>query len=352
LSSRFADDFHFYELLWLVRFDYLTSDTISDFVNHRSEIFEHLNFGLWDVICSRLLLGARPANPNSRQKDHSSETYPLNGSRDLRGILCGLTSRFGGNLHDKGIVTVSASSRKSGSVSDILDLTQPTCFSTEKEHAPWISLDFHDRIVSPTGYTVILGRSMMKSVLLLSSFRLEVSMDGTRWTTIDRHPSLASSDSDPDLCHYQLVGSPAEGRYLRIMACMTDEISHAEAPLAIIAWEIFGTVRIRGPDDIAALAAADAARKASFESVLRATPFHMAAMQSFSGPTRALRDGICGDGRPLPDGLKGLANFLSDRNADDVLVTERSPPQAVSLSIGFENAGRRCCRGHVLLDLR
>jgi hypothetical protein len=215
-------------------------------------------------------------------------------------------------------VTVSASSGGKGSVSDVVDFEQPTSFSTGPDGEPWIRLDFQDRIVKPTGYTIIIPPVMLKYALDMDNFKLQISVDAKHWTTIDKRRRLEGSDAAPDLCHYVLAGNSDEGRYLRILGEMGEEASHSNAALIVIAWEVFGTIRMRTADDPVA-PPPEPPKKHT------APGFPMAA----GAPGRLTKGsllGICRDGRPLPAELSGLATFLAERNADDVVVTKGSPP--------------------------
>jgi hypothetical protein len=246
-------------------------------------------------------------------KTGSTDTWPLQPGRELRGIIWGLTQKFGGNVHEKGIVTVAASSQRNGVISDIVDLDKDTSFWTQKESDPWISLDFHDRIVKPTGYTLIIPREMMKWAPKLTRFELQISMDGVHWTTIDDHRTVQGLWDEPDLCHYPLRSTSAEGRYLRIVGVVRRGFSGERGALAVIAWEVFGTIRVRSPDDPAELVE-NSWDNSSWKSRLQTEP-------QVRPPAR---NGICSDGAPYPAELKGLATFLSDRKPDDVLVTDSS----------------------------
>jgi hypothetical protein len=332
LSSRFDDDARFCELLDFVHFEYLASSSISDFVNRQHQIFEHLNPGIWDGICRRLSLGVHPATSSRRVRSGVAETYPVTSGRPLRGIIAGLSARFGGNVHEQGVVSVTASSTKSGSLSDIVDFSRETSFSTEREWSPWLMLDFRERIVNPSGYSLILTRETVKNPEAFGGFLLLVSMDGTAWTEVDNRATLFGSRDGPDVCHHAVTKS-AEGRFLQISRVYDPEHSDREAALALIAWEVFGTIRMRSDHDPVAATIVKpvttprpvmnlAPKPAGFGPPLTGGLGRPAAAGT-GGKAAVTRgdEGICADGGPLPPELNGLATFLSERHPQHVFVS-------------------------------
>jgi hypothetical protein len=347
LSSRFEGDFRFYELLDFVHFEHLTTSAVSAFVNRRSDVFEHLNAGIWDQICRRLSLQVHPGARNPRARFAPPEAFPMTEGRDLRGIICGLTSRFGGNVRDSGIVTVTASSAQgvsvSVSVSAVVDLARENSFSTAREASPWIMLDFGDRVVKPSGYTLIVPTDRGHSIQF-GAVELLISMDGREWTRIDRRQWLFGPLDEPGLCRQALADSP-EGRFLRICRARDADRPHKEAILTVIAWEVFGTIRMRSADDPVALSPGDpmlaravafSADRSGFAGPTRPDVFTVRPAPAVFGPAQPavdlglpparFRQGICANGEALPPGLNGVMTFLCERDHRAVYVVGTGYP--------------------------
>jgi hypothetical protein len=88
-----------------VRFEYLSSATISDFSRLVREYFEVLNVSILSAMCVRL-----NQNTSSQTLDSWLKRIEivLNVSAPLDGILSYFTRKHGGNVHDRGIVTVTS----------------------------------------------------------------------------------------------------------------------------------------------------------------------------------------------------------------------------------------------------
>jgi hypothetical protein len=85
----------------------LSLESIHDFTELISETFDFLTYPVWLSLIPRLTLSvARPC-----QNDRRPPSFvPCEGG-ELNGIMSFLSGKCGGNIHDRGIVAVSASSQ-------------------------------------------------------------------------------------------------------------------------------------------------------------------------------------------------------------------------------------------------
>ena len=98
---------------------------------------------------------------------------------ELDGIIAYLTHECNGNVHEKGIVNVTASGTDDGLVpQNVVDLKSDHSFRSRYGENQWICYDFKDRRVTPTGYTVKTSQGYDH----LKSWVIEVSNDGDVWT--------------------------------------------------------------------------------------------------------------------------------------------------------------------------
>jgi hypothetical protein len=76
----------------------------------------------------------------------------------LDGIITYLMRNAGGNVHDKGIVTITAKSVFSNdpqfAARNVADLTSDTKFVSQNGPNQWICWDFHETRIRPTSYTL------------------------------------------------------------------------------------------------------------------------------------------------------------------------------------------------------
>jgi hypothetical protein len=117
-----------------------------------------------------------------------------------------------GNLHDHGIVTVTAKSNSGDDWSEIrkiLDDSSKTCFQSADEPNQWICCDFHDRRVSLSEVVIESERQFPGQILA------EGSIDGDTWTRIPFSPGIRRS---PCFLKYRVpVASDERYRFVRLI---------------------------------------------------------------------------------------------------------------------------------------
>jgi hypothetical protein len=103
----------------------------------------------------------------------------------LSGIISYLTAKCGGNVHDKCVVEITASSvsgtdyaQNAGDLED-----EWSSFESENKPGQWICLDFKTLRIEPTHYTI---RTYGWEPRHPKSWAVEGSDDGALWTEIDR----------------------------------------------------------------------------------------------------------------------------------------------------------------------
>jgi hypothetical protein len=77
-------------------------------------------------------------------------------AKSLEGIISYLTKEHGGNVHKKGIVTITSKSLfgAAWAVLNVADLTSHLNFVSKNEPGQWICWDFGERRIRPTQYTI------------------------------------------------------------------------------------------------------------------------------------------------------------------------------------------------------
>jgi uncharacterized coiled-coil protein SlyX len=114
-----------------------------------------------------------------RRKSLKEVEFPLKKAKSIEGIISYLTRKHAGNVHDKGIVTITSKSVvHDHDPRNVADLTSGNSSISKNEPDQWICWDFHEMRVRPTHYTI-------KSYCL-KSWVVESSLDGEAWTEIDR----------------------------------------------------------------------------------------------------------------------------------------------------------------------
>jgi hypothetical protein len=211
------------DLLRFVRFEYLSAEYISDFF---SALPDSIDRHLWESISGRLIPQGPPVSPSKSLK---AVDFPLQEAESVDGIISYLTRTHGGNVHDKGIVTITSTSVRDDdhAVRNVADLTSDSWFYSKDELGQWICWDFHEMRVHPTDYTIISCG--------LKSWVVESSLDGEAWTEIDRKTDSLNFDTA-----WYAVSNSAECRFIRLT--QTGQRHYGYDYLSICAFEFFGTL--------------------------------------------------------------------------------------------------------------
>ena len=160
----------------------------------------------------------------------------------LDGIIAHLTRKCGGNVHEKGVVTVTASSVGSGRPENVVDLTSDSYFFTKDSPDSWIRYDFEGRRVTPTSYSI---RSMNWGPRFQhpKSWVVEVSNDGSdgSWAVIDSRNN--NSDlNDKYVTRNFALSAPLSGAFRFVRLRQTGKNHKGNDLLWICAFELFGAL--------------------------------------------------------------------------------------------------------------
>jgi hypothetical protein len=220
LSSHFSSDPEYLDLLQFIRFDYLSAESISCFLSVLPDSIDHR---LWESISRRLI----------SRLDNESE-FRFGEAKSLDGIIAYLTRKHGGNVHDKGIVTITSKSLdhdRTYAVRNAADLTSDTWFMSQNDPGQWVMWDFHDMCVRPTHYTI--------SSYGLKSWVIESSLDGKKWAEIDRQTNTEYGKDHSWVASFA-VSNSAGFRLVRLS--QTGPHHFGSQHLGFRAFEVFGTL--------------------------------------------------------------------------------------------------------------
>jgi hypothetical protein len=223
ILSRHSANPDYCTLFQFVRFEYVSADCICDFANFNPESIDRC---LWAAIAARL--------SSPLLQSHTGVEFPLKENKSLDGIISYLIRKHGGNVHDKGIVTITSKSVYASdsiwSARNIGDVIDHCAFWSKNEPGQWICWDFHEMRVRPTHYTIESGSPRLKSWVI------ESSLDGENWTEIDRKADSTDFQRIRDTASFT-VSNPSECRFIRL----THTANHSGNDyLAIMAFDFFG----------------------------------------------------------------------------------------------------------------
>jgi hypothetical protein len=150
----------------------------------------------------------------------------------LDGIISHLTKKHGGNVHEKGIVRITAKSVYDDALyglKNVADLASDSSFVSENQPGQWICWDFVKSRIRPTHYTV--------RATVPKSWILEGSLDGASWTEIDRQTD--NQDFNLDTGSFS-VANAGEFRFIRLTQA-GKTAQHCDT-LGLKAVEFFGSL--------------------------------------------------------------------------------------------------------------
>jgi hypothetical protein len=162
--------------------------------------------------------------------------FPITEGNQLDGIIRYLTKKHDGNVHEKGIVTVTSKSppqNGESALKNLVDLTSSSAVIAERRADEWICWNFHEMRLWPTHYKIRGSH--------LSSWVVEGSEDGTSWREIDRqsdNQELNNPSEDKIIASFA-VSKPTTSRFIRLTQTTTPKYSFYPTLTAV---EFFGTL--------------------------------------------------------------------------------------------------------------
>jgi hypothetical protein len=170
----------------------------------------------------------------------------------LDGIIAFLTRKFGGNVHDKHIVSITASSQWSAGARDsghyaaknAADLKLDKGFRSGVQIVPvpgepnnWLCYDFKERKIIPTHYTIRSSYNENPGGQNPKAWRVEVSEDGKAWTEVDRQDNYLEFNNRNIVRRFEMAETGL-ARFVRLVHVGGNWAN--DSCLEISGWEIFG----------------------------------------------------------------------------------------------------------------
>jgi hypothetical protein len=235
-----------FELFGFVRFEYLSADRIKTFCSLSQDINISMNSMIWHQLCNRLILpvdNSGVSRDSSRYSVRSFKHVEFKSSSPLGGIISYLTEKHSGNVHDKGVVNVTASSTYSSSAAKYaVDLGSDNYWESDSQNNSWLCYDFKDCRVKPTHYTIQSPDRRLRSDHYLKNWIVEVSEDGSGWTTIDSRENNSDLNG-PNLVHTYEISNCDYCRMIRIRHQGQSWYSRGNYFILIRSLEFFGDLK-------------------------------------------------------------------------------------------------------------
>jgi hypothetical protein len=164
---------------------------------------------------------------------HRKVEIPMKEGKLREGIISSLTKKHGGNVQERGIVTITSKSfwndHRWFAPKNIADLTSLMYFCSKDEPDQWVCWDFGAMRVRLTHYTIWSP--------CLKSWVVEGSVNASSWTEIDRQWDNRAFERGWKTVSFEVANS-AEFRFIRLT--QTDKRHDGDDQLLLRAVEFFG----------------------------------------------------------------------------------------------------------------
>jgi hypothetical protein len=202
--------------------------------------FEAINSDIWHQLHLRSrhrLVYERNSIPLNRFKDLIFRS--ADSDSPWSGLICYLRERCGGNVHEKGIVDITCSSRDYHQCWEIVNYDWNSYFYTANSANSWIQFDFKDRSVSLSHYAL---KSDGQNCHHLLQWQLSGSNNGNEWTIVDeRNTQELNGNYVTKMYHCSATSSVSQYyRYIRLT--QTGKNSSGSDYLMLANIEFFGSM--------------------------------------------------------------------------------------------------------------
>ena len=170
------------------------------------------------------------------------QNYPFKGE-PFKGMIAYLNERYGGNLHDKGVLEVTCSGRVNDDFHEkfVLDLEDKRAdFCSRAVPGAWFCIDFKDRRFMPMRYSIrtfVFGAGSAH----LKSWVIEISKTGEEWIEIDRRVNTEDLNGGFNEKTYE-VDKVEDGEFRFIRLKMIGPNHSGTNDLICSAFEVFGAL--------------------------------------------------------------------------------------------------------------
>jgi hypothetical protein len=223
----------------------MSLDRIREFCEKSQDMNVCLSSLIWRQLCDRLILPVDISGISCDWSRYSSRLIDFKSSSPLSGIISYLTSKHGGNVSDKNIVTITASGVHSSGymAKNAADLAADSYWISANEDNSWLCYDFKDMRIKPTHYSVRSRCDGGSNEFHPKNWIVEVSNDGSTWTSIDEHRN--NSDLKGGNLTRTFTVSPCDYcRFIRITQHGYNWYSSGNCYYFVISsFEIFGNLR-------------------------------------------------------------------------------------------------------------
>lgn len=230
-----------------IDFDFLSEDKFKEFIENFDP--NEITTSLWLKLkrCFYVNKNLPKENIGNRYNPVGTKfEYDGQNQNAFKGIICHLTKECGGNVDDKGVVKVTASSIfcNSSIAKYAVDLNDCThYFETNNIENSWLQYDFKNQKVHPTHYTIRTRHDGGKGNNHPKKWDIEGSNDGNKWITLDSRQDITCLDDKNAIHTFDIQSSQQNNEFYQFLRIRFTGLNTANNNYtALSALEYFGTI--------------------------------------------------------------------------------------------------------------
>jgi hypothetical protein len=225
-----------------IKFEYLSTDVMTQFCAMITSSFDFLTPAIWASLQPRLVFPVSLASDFNRHGIAGKGKLILPNSNDpLKGIISYLTEKHGGNVHDRQVMNLTASSVQYGQIQYLCELHKmpPDRFQTCTAADQWICYDFKNMRVQLLHYTLRSALDGCVDNYNPKNWVIDGSTDGNSWITLDRRDNN-SDINGADFKKTFTIAIP-QTELVRFVRFRLIGKNHAgNTAIMLQSWELFG----------------------------------------------------------------------------------------------------------------
>lgn len=208
-----------------------------------------ISTSLWENICngfcSEKQENEEECEVNSNEKEF---LYDGNQSNQFNGIISHLTKECGGNVHEKGIINITASSENNDTrrnpkhVVEFND-NKNKFFRSKNLENLWLSYDFKNRKVRPTSYS-IRSKPYDYGDFHPKNWVIEGSNTGNEWKILDSRQEITSLNGNNLASTFQIQEKLEKNEFYRFLRIKQTGLNASGSNyLGFSSLEYFGSIK-------------------------------------------------------------------------------------------------------------
>jgi hypothetical protein len=227
-------------LFQYVLWKYLSCEYVEKMISNI--LISDLDTVTWNCICDRLRCEIIIDELSSRYESYPGistgaiETVHIDSNSPLNGIISRLCRECGGQVYDKGVMTITSSGDSNYRCLYVTHDNSSSSFCTLNVPHSWLCLDFHEKRVSLSGYTI---KSDNNSCHLMT-WVIEGSNEGSKWILIDEVKNSQELIESFRVHTFEIAKSSRFYRWIRLR--QTGKNSSGNDQLAMCSIELFGQI--------------------------------------------------------------------------------------------------------------